>query len=58
MTDRARFRQADVTRVLKGAVAAGFAEPRLIIHPDGAIELITDANTAELDADDEWADLR
>ena len=58
MTDRARFRQADVTRALKGAVAAGFSEPRLIIHPDGTIELITGANSTELDTDDEWADLR
>jgi hypothetical protein len=58
MTERARFRQADVTRALKGAVAAGFAAPRLIIHSDGTIELITGENSTELDADDEWADLR
>lgn len=58
MTDRARFRQADVTRALKGAVAAGFVEPRLILHPDGTIELVTGAITSDAKTDDEWADLR
>lgn len=38
---KARFRQADITRVLKGAQAAGFREPRLIIHPNGTMELVT-----------------
>ena len=41
MTERARFRQADVTRALKGAIAAGFTEPRIVIQPDGTIEIIT-----------------
>lgn len=45
MADKARFRQADVTRALKGAIAAGFLEPRLIIWPDGSIELITERGT-------------
>lgn len=57
MTDRARFRQADVTRALKGAVAAGFAEPRLIIHPDGTIELLTGTIGPDAETEDEWADL-
>ena len=58
MSDRAKFRQGDVTRALKGAVAAGFTEPRLIIHPDGKMEIVVTSNSDnELD-DDEWADLR
>lgn len=30
-----------MTRAMKGAVAAGFTEPRIVIHPDGTIEIIT-----------------
>jgi hypothetical protein len=60
MTDRARFRQADVTRALKGAKAAGFSEVRLIIQPDGTMELIAteDGTTHGNVRHDEWADLR
>lgn len=64
MTERARFRQADVTRALKGAIAAGFTEPRVIIQPDGTIEIVASSrgyvpvHDEDDDYGDEWADLR
>lgn len=64
MTDRARFRQADVTRALKGAIAAGFTDPRIIIQPDGTIEIVTSGrghppiHEGDDEYGDEWADLR
>lgn len=59
MTDRARFRQADVTRALRGAKAAGFSEVRLIIQPNGTMELIAteDGINHRNVRRGEWADL-
>ena len=39
MTAPARFTQADVTRVMKGAKVAGFTSLRVIIDPTGSIIL-------------------
>lgn len=47
MTERARFTQADVTRALKGAQAAGYTAPRVILRPNGEIEIIGTNETPE-----------
>lgn len=40
MTAPARFTQADIARALRGARSAGFAEVRVKIDQNGAIEVI------------------
>ena len=42
MTAKARFTQADVTRAVKGAIAAGMEVTRVIIAPDGTIQICTE----------------
>ncbi len=37
MTRRLAFTQADVSRALKGARAAGYVSPRLLIQRDGTM---------------------
>jgi hypothetical protein len=52
----AAFRQLDVTRALRGTVAAGIEVQRIEIGPDGKIIVVT-AKPAEAAADDggnEW----
>jgi len=39
VTTPVRFRQADITRALKAAKAAGFDNIRVTIAPDGTIEV-------------------
>lgn len=39
MSRAARFRQAEVTRALKGAKAAGFSSVRVEIMPDGRLTI-------------------
>lgn len=40
MTRAARFKQADATRALRAAVAAGMKPSECVIGPDGAIRLV------------------
>ncbi len=39
MTTRSRFSQADVTRLLKAARASGYACVKLVVTPDGRLEI-------------------
>lgn len=39
MTARSRFSQADVTRLLKAAKASGYACVKLVVTPDGRLEI-------------------
>ena len=34
---RASVKQSDLTRYLKAAQAAGYEQPRVVIHPDGTV---------------------
>ena len=40
MSARARFKQADVTRALKAAVAAGVKPAQIVLEPTGEMRLI------------------
>lgn len=59
MTAPASFKQADVTRLIRGAVKAGYAEDalRLTVAPDGSLSL-TVARPADNDdtPGDTWGD--
>lgn len=60
MTARVRFRQSDVTRVYRGAAAAGVELSRVVICPvTGQITAFTGAPTAANDAEgeNEWDDV-
>jgi hypothetical protein len=35
----AAVKQADVTRIVKGVVAAGIVPGRVLVRPDGAVEI-------------------
>ena len=54
MTARASFRQSDVTRAVRGALAAGLVVRSVKIDYLGQITISTVEDGA---ADDEWADL-
>lgn len=49
MTQRARFRQADLVRALKAAVAAGVKPAQVVIEPTGELRLTFD-NAASMPA--------
>ncbi|GAO78689.1 hypothetical protein [Sphingopyxis sp. C-1] len=40
MTAPARFKQSDLQRAMKAAKCAGFDHPRVILRPNGEIEII------------------
>lgn len=43
MTAPARFKQSDVMRAMKAAKKSGYPSPRVILRPNGEIEIICDA---------------
>ena len=55
MTAPARFSQADLQRAMKAAKRAGFESPRVILRPNGEMEIICSnrkpANDEEEDFD-------
>lgn len=54
MTKPARFTQADIERAMKAARKAGFSAPRVVLRPNGEIEIVTAKaqNAAANDEDD------
>lgn len=64
MTERGRFRQADITKAIRGAVNAGMQPTLIRIHPDGEIEVGFGSDKSESHYDrwkrqdaDSWTDL-
>ena len=57
MTAPARFRQADLTRALRGAEAAGVRPVRVEIDANGRIVLTFDSASAPRGAANSWDDL-
>ncbi|MGR6327704.1 hypothetical protein ACU5AX_01425 [Sphingomonas sp. XXL09] len=56
MSARARFRQEDVTRALKGAVAAGMRVGRIEIEPNGRIVILSETAAPTADRNS-WDDV-
>jgi hypothetical protein len=56
VTAPVRFTQADVRRALKAAKEAGYSAPRVILRPNGEIEIIG-SNQAPANDDEEDFDL-
>ncbi len=56
MTAPARFTKADVKRAASGVQAAGLPVGKVIINPNGQIEVLI-ANGKPSHDNDEWADL-
>ncbi|MBI0475019.1 hypothetical protein D9601_06550 [Sphingomonas sp. MA1305] len=56
MSARARFRQEDVTRALKGAVAAGMRVGRIEIDPNGRIVILSETAAPTADRNS-WDDV-
>jgi len=57
MTARARFTQADLTRVMKAAKSAGYERFSVTIDTDGTIELRIHSAPTFVSETNEWADL-
>ncbi len=57
MTAPAIFKQSDVTRALKGAMAANVAIGKIKIAPDGTITIIPESSAAnDDDGETGWED--
>lgn len=54
MTAPARFRQADVTRAIRAAQAAGVPSPKVEIEPSGKIVIYTESRPANDDGPNPW----
>lgn len=57
MTRVVRFTQADIRRAMMAAQQAGYQSPRVIIRPNGEIEVVTGKPNNEADNDEEDFDL-
>ncbi len=55
MSRRVAFRQADITRALKGAKKAGMAPKCFVVHPSGKIVVYEDDKY--INAANEWDDV-
>jgi hypothetical protein len=56
MTAPARFTKADIKRAVSGVLAAGVPVGKVIINPNGQIEVLP-ADGRKAHDNDEWADL-
>lgn len=54
MTAPAKFRQADVTRAIRGALAAGRKVERIEIDANGKIVIYTESQAANDDGPSDW----
>ena len=54
MTAPAKFRQADVTRAMKGVAAAGGKTVKVEIDPSGKIVIHTESRAANDDGTSDW----
>jgi hypothetical protein len=54
MTRPASFRQADVTRAMRGVSAAGMKVARVEIDPNGKIVVYTESKAANDDSPSDW----
>lgn len=54
MTAPARFKQSDVTRAIKGAMAAGKKVERVEVEPSGKIVIYTESQAANDDSPSDW----
>lgn len=54
MTPRARFKQADVTKALKAAAAAGFKASGFKVEPTGAIVVMLGGAPAKAATGNPW----
>jgi hypothetical protein len=48
MTKRSTFRQSDLMRALKAAIAAGLRVTQFEIKPDGSISVLTSTSSGEI----------
>lgn len=58
MTAPASFKQADVTRLIRGAIKAGCEKDaiRLTVQPDGSLLLVMKSPAENDDEPDQWDD--
>lgn len=54
MTARAKFTQADIRRAMKAAQQAGYDKPRVIIHPNGQIEVVADSRNVPANDEEDF----
>lgn len=53
-TPRAKFKQVDVTRALKGAIAAGYHDAQVKLAPDGCIFVSVGKAASQVENKNPW----